>query len=108
VELLKAQIKAAGGMLDGIIVWGDVAYKDGMLFSPEYWRKYFKPGVEAMIDVCHENNIPFMYHGCGDVHAIFDDFIEMEVEAYHPGSFITIPYHYDSFGIYPYNSVRLL
>ena len=56
LELLKAQIDAAGGMLEGIIVWGDVAYKDGMLFSPEYWRNYFKPGVKAMIDVCHENN----------------------------------------------------
>jgi uroporphyrinogen decarboxylase len=84
LELLKAQIKAAGGMLDGIIAWGDVAYKDGLLFSPEYWRKYFKPGVKAMIDTCHENNIPFMYHGCGAVHSIFEDFIEMGVDAYHP------------------------
>ena len=49
LELLKAQFKAADGMLDGVIVWGDVAYDKGMLFSPDYWRKYFKPGVKAMI-----------------------------------------------------------
>ena len=31
---LKAQIKAADGLLDGMVIWGDVACKKGMLFSP--------------------------------------------------------------------------
>lgn len=84
LELLKAQFKAADGMLDGVIVWGDVAYDKGMLFSPDYWRKYFKPGVKAMVDFCHEQNVPFMYHGCGASHDIFADFIEMGVDCYHP------------------------
>ncbi len=84
IELLKGQFKAADGMLDGVIVWGDVAYDKGMLFSPDYWRKHFKPGVKAMIDICHENNVPFMYHGCGAVHDIFEDFIEMGADCYHP------------------------
>ena len=35
VELTRAQIKAAGGLLDGMVIWGDVAYVNGMLFSPE-------------------------------------------------------------------------
>ena len=84
LELLKAQFKAADGMLDGVIVWGDVAYDKGMLFSPDYWRKHFKAGVKAMVDFCHEQKVPFMYHGCGAVHAIFEDFIEMGVDCYHP------------------------
>ena len=84
LELLKAQFKAADGKLDGVIVWGDVAYDKGMLFSPDYWRKYFKPGVKAMVDFCHEQNVPFMYHGCGAVHAIFEDFIDIGVDCYHP------------------------
>jgi len=33
VGLTEAQIQAAGGMLDGMVVWGDVAYVNGMLFS---------------------------------------------------------------------------
>ena len=27
LEILKAQIKAADGLLDGIVIWGDIAYK---------------------------------------------------------------------------------
>ena len=71
-------------MLDGAIIWGDVAYTRGMLFSPDYWRKYFKPGIKTMIEICHDNNLPVIYHGCGNVSAIFEDFIDMETDAYNP------------------------
>jgi hypothetical protein len=84
LELLKAQIKAARGMLDGMVIWGDVAYRKGMLFSPDFWRKHFKPGVKAMVDECHANGLPVIYHGCGNVNRIFQDFIELGVEAYNP------------------------
>jgi uroporphyrinogen decarboxylase len=84
LELAKAQIKAAGGMLDGMVIWGDVAYKKGTFFSPAYWRKHFKPGVKAIIDVCHANGLPVIYHGCGNVNHIFEDFIEVGVDAYNP------------------------
>ncbi len=82
--LLRAQIKAADGRLDGVVIWGDVAYKKGMLFSPVFWRKHFKPGVKAMIDECHSHGLPVIYHGCGNVSRIFEDFIEIGVDAYNP------------------------
>lgn len=84
LELTKAQIKAADGMLDGMVIWGDVAYKKGMLFSPAFWRKWFKPGVKAIVDVCHEHGLPVIYHGCGNSARIFEDFIEVGVDAYNP------------------------
>jgi hypothetical protein len=84
LEITKAQIKAAGGMLDGMVIWGDVAYKQGMLFSPVYWRRYFKPGVKAIVDYCHSQGLPVIYHGCGNVNLIFEDFIEVGVDAYNP------------------------
>jgi len=84
LELAKQQISAVDGRLDGMILWGDVAYNNGMLFSPAYWRKYFKPGVRAIIDACHECGIPVIYHGCGDVQEIFQDFIEIGADAYNP------------------------
>jgi uroporphyrinogen-III decarboxylase len=82
--ILRAQIKAAQGRLAGIIIWGDVAYKKGMLFSPAFWRQHFKPGVKAMIDECHSHGLPVIYHGCGNVNRIFEDFIEIGVDAYNP------------------------
>jgi hypothetical protein len=84
LECLKAQIKAADGMLDGMVLWGDVAYKKGMLFSPRFWREHFKPGVKALIDECHSRGLPVIYHGCGNVSRIFEDFAEIGVDAYNP------------------------
>ncbi|KAA3656326.1 MAG: hypothetical protein DWQ04_31440, partial [Chloroflexi bacterium] len=84
LEILKAQIKAADGLLDGVVIWGDVAYKKDMFFSPRYWRKYYKPGLTKMVEVCHENNLPVIYHGCGNVKRIFQDFIDIGVDGYNP------------------------
>ena len=84
LEIVRGQIKAAGGMLDGMVIWGDIAYKKGMFFSPDFWRKHFKPGVKALVDACHESGLPVIYHGCGNVNRVFEDFIEMGVDAYNP------------------------
>ncbi|HYW41968.1 MAG TPA: uroporphyrinogen decarboxylase family protein [Bryobacteraceae bacterium] len=87
LEIVKAQIKAADGLLDGMVIWGDVAYKKGMMFSPAFWRAWFKPGVKSLIDECHAQGLPVIYHGCGNVNRIFEDFIEIGVDAYNPLEF---------------------
>ncbi len=63
---------------------GDIAYTKDMFFSPDYWRRYYKPGLKAMVDTCHENDLPVIYHGCGNVRRVFEDFIEIGVDAYNP------------------------
>ncbi len=83
-DCLKAQIKAASGLLDGMVIWGDVAYQKTLFFDPEYWRAYFKPWVKAMVEECHQHGLPVIYHGCGNVLLIFEDFIEIGVDAYNP------------------------
>ncbi len=84
VECAKAALEAAEGLLDGFVIWGDVAYKTGMFFSPDYWRKYFKPCVAEIICCCHEHGLPVIYHGCGNVKSILPDFIAMGLDAYNP------------------------
>ncbi|MEI6873699.1 MAG: uroporphyrinogen decarboxylase family protein [Spirochaetota bacterium] len=81
---LRAQIKAGEGMLDGMVLWGDVAYRNGMLFSPDMWREHFKPITKELIAICHENRLPVIYHGCGNAHEIFPDFIEIGLDSYNP------------------------
>jgi len=80
----KAALDAADGMLDGFVIWGDIAYRGGLFFSPNYWRKHFKPWVKAMVEACHDKELPVIYHGCGDVRLLFQDFIEVGIDAYNP------------------------
>jgi hypothetical protein len=84
VEMVKAQVKAAGGMLDGICIGGDFAYTKNMFFSPRYWRKHFKPGVKAIIETAHDLGLPVIYHGCGNVKAVLEDFADIGLDGYNP------------------------
>jgi uroporphyrinogen decarboxylase len=84
LDCLKAEINAADGLLDGMVIWGDVAYRRNLFFSPDYWRAYFKPWVQAMTEFCHEKGLPVIYHGCGNVNPIFQDFIDFGIDAYNP------------------------
>lgn len=80
----KAQISAGRGRLTGMYIWGDVAYRNGMLFSPDTWRRLFKPHVKRIIDLCHSSGLMVIYHGCGNPSLIFDDMAEMGLDAYNP------------------------
>jgi len=80
----KAQIAAGKGRLCGMYIWGDVAYVRGMLFSPRQWREIFKPHVKALIELCHQHGLMTVYHGCGLARAIFDDLVEIGLDAYNP------------------------
>jgi len=84
LAMAKAEIAAGGGLLDGFVIWGDVAYKKSMLFSPVYWREYFKPWVARIAEAAHAAGLPVIYHGCGNVHAIFEDYIDIGIDAYNP------------------------
>jgi len=84
LEMAKAEIDAGAGLLDGFVIWGDVAYKKCTFMSPSYWREHFKPWVAQIAEHAHEHGLPVIYHGCGNVKAIFQDFVDMQIEAYNP------------------------
>ncbi len=84
LECARAEIDAGAGLLDGIVIWGDVAYKKSTFMAPSYWREYFKPWVAAMTAHAHDHGLPVIYHGCGNVKKILPDFIEIGIDAYNP------------------------
>jgi hypothetical protein len=84
LECAQAEIDAGKDLVDGFVIWGDVAYKKAMFFSPHYWREYFKPWVAQMAAYAHARGLPVIYHGCGNVKAIFQDFIDMRIDACNP------------------------
>ena len=84
LAMAQAELKAGAGLLDGFVIWGDVAYKKCTFMAPAYWRQYYKPWVAQMVQAAHAAGLPVIYHGCGNVKAIFPDYIEMGVDAYNP------------------------
>jgi len=54
LEIVKAQIKAADGHLDGIVIWAMLPIRKDDVFSG-FLAQPFKPGVKALIDECHSH-----------------------------------------------------
>jgi hypothetical protein len=84
VGIVEGQIEAAGGRLAGLYVWGDVAYDNGMLFSPDYWRRVHKPQLARICDAVHAHGLKVVYHGCGNALPVYEDLIEVGVDGYNP------------------------
>jgi uroporphyrinogen-III decarboxylase len=84
VEMARAELEAGRNWLDGFVIWGDVAYKKATFMSPAYWRKYFKPWVAQMADAAHAVGLPVIYHGCGNIEALIEDFIEIGIDGLNP------------------------
>ena len=84
LDCAKAAIDAAGPWLDGFVVWGDVAYKKSTFMHPDYWRANYKPWVKAIVDYAHSKGLDVIYHGCGNVNSIFQDYIETGIDAMNP------------------------
>jgi len=64
--------------------WGDVAYKKSTFMRPDCWRAHYKPWVKAIADYAHAKGLSVIYHGCGNVNAIFEVYIEAGIDAYQP------------------------
>ena len=84
LALCEAQIREGNGRLTGMYIYGDVAYRRGMLFGAPRWRELFKPHVKARIDLCHEHRLVVIYHGCGNASDIFEDMVEISLDCYNP------------------------
>jgi len=84
VGIVEGQVASTDGKLTGMYVWGDVAYVKGMLFSPRYWRDVYKTQLKRICDAIHEAGLAVIYHGCGNASVLFEDMIEVGVDAYNP------------------------
>jgi uroporphyrinogen-III decarboxylase len=84
LDCVKAAIDAAKPWLDGLVIWGDVAHKQGTLMNPAYWRAFYKPWIKAMADYAHSQGLDVIYHGCGNIQSIFQDYIDIGIDAVHP------------------------
>jgi len=84
VGIVKGQLAAVGEKLAGLYIWGDIAYDNGMFFSPDYWREAYKPQLAKICDAAHAAGLKTVYHGCGDARVVFEDMIEAGVDAYNP------------------------
>lgn len=70
----SAQHRASA--IDIFMMGDDFGTQQGPMMSLETWRRFFRPGFAAYIELAHRYGIRVMHHTCGSVVALIPDFIE--------------------------------
>ncbi len=72
--------------IDILALDDDVGEPTRMIISPEMWRRYFKPRVQAIIETCRQANpeVAIFWHSDGYIEPIIPDLIEVGVNILNP------------------------
>lgn len=62
----------------------DYGANDRMLMSKELWDYFFKDNLKRIVDATHEAGMLYEHHSCGYIEPIFEDLIEIGVDAIDP------------------------
>ena len=62
----------------------DLAYTEGLMVSPDVYRKYLLPWLEKLFGIAHKAELPIIMHTDGDVRLLIDDLIKIGLNALHP------------------------
>ncbi len=86
LELADAVLEEAGSYVDVVAIGDDVAFHDRPMVDLDRYRRLFKPRHKQMIDLvkAKTNGAKVLYHCCGAVKSLVDDFIDIGVDALNP------------------------
>ncbi len=83
--LTEEILKAGGDLADVVACGDDLGFQNGLVVSPELYRRLFKPRHKRYFDTIKKYTSAFIhFHCCGSIHEILDDLIELGVDAIHP------------------------
>ena len=83
-ERTRRILEAGAGHIDMMEYNDDVGAQDGMLISPDMWRRFLKPRMAEFIRMCKGYGVTVRYHSCGSIRPIIPDLIEIGVDVLNP------------------------
>ena len=81
VRLAERYVEAG---VDGGYFGDDLGAQKGLLFSPEVWRRLFKPRLKRMFRVFTDAGLPVIMHSDGDIGEIIPDLIDIGLSCLNP------------------------
>lgn len=73
-----------GMRFHGCWLWGDIAYKNGPLFSPDAYRRLLQPAHKKIYDHFRAKGLPCIYHTDGDIRMLIPDLMEAGMTCLQP------------------------
>ena len=85
-EMTRLLLQEVGPYADVVVTGDDLSHQGGLTYSPEMYRRLFKPRHRAIIRFLkeHAGEAKILYHCCGAAEPLLGDLIEIGVDAYNP------------------------
>jgi len=78
-------LTAVGPYVQVVQLGDDLGAQHGLLFSPDLYRKIYKPRHRRLTDLVHKKtNARIYFHSCGSIYAILPEIIESGMEVINP------------------------
>jgi uroporphyrinogen decarboxylase len=68
--------------IDCIFYGDDWGQQKGLIMGPYLWREFIKPRLKKMYGRAKEHGMYVFQHSCGDISEVFQDLIDMDLDAY--------------------------
>jgi uroporphyrinogen decarboxylase len=76
LEYLSRILESARGKIDIVLTGDDFGAQNGLLISPDMWRRFIEPGFSGYLKLIKKHGAVSMHHTCGSVHRLIPDFVE--------------------------------
>lgn len=70
--------------IDGMLLWGDMAYNRGTFCSPQMYRDLIWPDHKRIVEWMHDHDMKVIFHTDGDVNKVMDLYIEAGFDCLQP------------------------
>ena len=84
LRIATRMLDAASPHLDVVLYGEDVAFQSGPMVRREVYEKHIKPNQERVFSLIRSYDCKILYHCCGSVGSLVDDFIELGIDALNP------------------------
>ncbi|MHC4638253.1 MAG: uroporphyrinogen decarboxylase family protein [Planctomycetota bacterium] len=81
-DISEKALETANGKIDILWIGDDYGTQNGLLMSPETWRKLFFEKLKKMCDLGHRYRAKVMLHCCGSTVPLWPGLIEAGVDIY--------------------------
>ncbi|MGD8487258.1 MAG: uroporphyrinogen decarboxylase family protein [Chloroflexota bacterium] len=82
LEFVRRSLDAAGGQADFFFYGDDFATQQGLMISPEDWRRYLKPVFGSVFATVKERGVKVWFHSCGQFRPVLPDLIDMGLDVW--------------------------
>ncbi len=70
--------------IGAVLLGDDIAYTEGLMFSPRFLRKYLFPWQKSKCEQFRKKGLPTLYHSDGDLEQVLEDILAVGFRGLHP------------------------